>query len=493
MGDVQFLGNTGFRLWNGTGYSMSQATVNYAGSFGAYGDPTQQLFITDLDLVNTIDDDSYVEYVTVENSTRTGAGDDINALDPSNVDDGDNIGWKFAHQLAILDSTYPHSSELLVLSTNSTPDIVEPVHDHTSVDIILGSSVTISIIESEHASTSKLIKLSSHSTLGVDDDTVQHDSDQIDLATDSSLLIEDAQHAHLSDEFGLIVNLVIEDSLYSHTSDNIPLDINTLAIDIGSHGHSSGALELETDTTLSVDSSGHLHSSDIVALLHEYDIVVDSSVHAHVSDELSPELFYVLDTQDSTHDHSSEVLILALFRTLESTHAHSSGEPELSSKVSLAIHASRHGNTSKLISLNTPGAVVPVDVSMHDTSNIIGQHVPQLPNYPIKSYVSYRRVEGRLIALSIGSGFETGSHFGTQHMIQQDGGSVTYFYHSMIAPNTVGPVLFRPTHSGPRVIKREQQQYDLPDVEAPEEKKDDGLPPVTTQKRKRRGGMRRQR
>jgi hypothetical protein len=264
IGNVILRGNTHFRLWNGINSSMSDAVADYTGSFTAYGALDHQFLITDLYLVNTLADISYVEYATVTNSHRTGPGFDINALNPTNVDNAGNIGWKFAHQMVINDNTIANigGSFALILSL----EIDSSTHEHTSNKIVLESLETLIIIDGTDSHTSQLLHLSGGSVVGIQGSQHACSSDVILLLGPqaSRLHMVPEVHAHTSDKLALSVTLQIGSSWHAHKSDKVILSL--LGTRTATQAHTSGVLSLGTAVTLIINSSRHTHTGNLVVL-----------------------------------------------------------------------------------------------------------------------------------------------------------------------------------------------------------------------------------
>jgi len=363
-GDVIFRGDTDFRLWNSIDSSMSDAIVNYTGSFSVYGSISTQFLVTDLDLINTIADVSYVEYATVTNSQRTGPGDNINALDVSNIDNGSNDGWNFVFK--ILDSLESHTSDTPTLTTGSL--------------------------------------------LSIDDSSQDHSSDLITLTT----WIPGA--------------LSIDDSSQDHTSDLITLTTwapSVLLIDDSSQGHTSDQILVWTPDTLSVS--------------------------------------------DSIHDHSSDQMTLVT-----------------DGPVDLAIGDSINGHQSDRITLTTTTPVPPSDILIYRDLQIIDRHVNQPPDYPIRTVVCYSEIpQENVFSLSVGVGWETGGHFGTQHILRGVGTAPSTWYGGVTPYDSPGPLYLQHAATTTKFTRAYVRQYELEPVEVAAEEIGDDLPPVKVKPRRK--------
>jgi hypothetical protein len=75
---------------------MGNGVIDYTGNLLILGSPGRQFHVIDLHFINTVNDTApSAIYTSVLNSLRTGAGPDIDATGPGNIDLGGNAGWIF--------------------------------------------------------------------------------------------------------------------------------------------------------------------------------------------------------------------------------------------------------------------------------------------------------------------------------------------------------------------------------------------------------------
>jgi hypothetical protein len=297
------------------------------------------------------------------------------------------------------------------------------------------------------------------------------------------MVVSESNHTHTSGIIALnsITELTIGNSAHSHTSDTLNLAVvSDLDVDGSSHTHTSETIDLIVNAN--VIDSVHGQMSDEIALGTNSSLIVGSSVCDHTSDLLNFPL--VLNIVNSYCDHSSETLILTLLRVFESLHSHASDKISLSTIVTLNIKKSNHSHGSSLIVLHTKETKVS-DILIYRDLQIIDRQVCEPPSYPVKTIGYFDIPDSFVVSLTKGTGYETGSHFGTQHFLRIVGITPGAWYdNSPFA--AVGPVYLQRAKTTAKVSRTPVQIYQLEPVKVAEEETSSTLPAIKVDKKRSR-------
>jgi len=156
-GNVDFNGDTGFRLWNGVDADQSNALIDFGGDIDIRGQHPTQFAVKGLDFINYAGSSSYVEYATVTDSIRTGTGNDIDAATgPGNIDNGGNAGWEFTEvtsSSSSVSSTRSWTSASTSSSSSSTSETSTRSWTSLSTTSASGSSFSSSSVTSWSSTT----------------------------------------------------------------------------------------------------------------------------------------------------------------------------------------------------------------------------------------------------------------------------------------------------------------------------------------------------
>lgn len=205
-------------------------------------------------------------------------------------------------------------------------------------------------------------------TLVVADSSHGHTTDAVSVTTDSQLAVADASHAHAADNLTLTAEAGGTD----------------LAVADALHAHTADSLTLSTDSQLAVADAAHAHSADALTLSTDSLLAVAEALHAHAADSItftSDSLLAIANAASAHLADSPALTAESVLAVAEALHAHAADSLTLSTDSLLAIAEAVHAHLADDIALSHAETLAILEaLHAHVAENVVLE-VPVLTDF----------------------------------------------------------------------------------------------------------------